>query len=335
MLMYNKNMGINRGEELKGFTIIEVMLFLALSGFLMVGILAGTGSSIANQRYKDAVQDAAEALRKAYSFVSDTQVSERNAEDGICNTTISDENPKSKGDSGRGRTNCAVYGAVVTIYKDRIQTTSLIGKDYHDYVRLLNSKTAYDSATEEERALLNNTDIDDITLLGALKANNLAYHCDGANSSDCHVAVAGSVQTRKLKWDTLLKQPNKGDEKNKDLSITLIIYRSPITGAIRTVVMDKAISDGSDAVIDYDSLPSDSTNPADYGVYGYIAGKKTEKFVQKDVYFCVDSNGMDSYADHNRVIHIVKNAHSQTGIVIEDMDAVIKDKDGNEISCDK
>ena len=331
MLMYNKSMGINRGEELKGFTIIEVMLFLALSGFLMVGILAGTGSSIANQRYKDAVQDAVDALRKAYSFVSDTQVNERAPGEGVCDKTVDDGEGASRGgENGRGRTNCAVYGAVVTIYKDRIQTTSLIGKDYHDYVRLLNSETDYKNATEEERMLINNTNITDMELLGALQANNLSYLCDESGSANCHVAVAGNVRTQKLKWDTLFKKPNEGKNKNEDLYLTLMIYRSPITGAIRTVVMDDAvISSGSD-VIDYEKLP-DSADLKNQGVYGFI---KDNKFVQKDVYFCVASNGSESYADHSRVIHIVKNAHSQTGIVLEDMDAEIKD--GKKvISCDK
>ena len=339
MLMYNKRMGIDRGEELKGFTIIEVMLFLALSGFLMVGILAGTGSSISNQRYKDAVQDAAEALRKAYSFVSDTQVNERDAKEGICGSTI-EKSLALNGDSsntGRGRTNCAVYGAVVTIYKDRVQTTSLIGKDYYDYVRQLNSKTSSsDKVAAEERARLNDTSISDIELLKILKVNNLAYQCSEASTSSCAVTVAGNVRTQKLKWDTLFKKPNQvgSEKKNEDLSITLMIYRSPITGAIRTVVMDEAISVGG-KVVDYEDLPSDP-DPKKYGVYESIEQSiKKPKFVQKDVYFCVDSNGMDSYTDHNRVIHVVKNAHSQTGIVIEDMDAVIRDKDGNEVSCDK
>ena len=38
-----------------GFTIIEVMLFLAVSGVLAAGILATVGGTIGAQRYRDAV----------------------------------------------------------------------------------------------------------------------------------------------------------------------------------------------------------------------------------------------------------------------------------------
>ena len=81
-----------KGKQQKGFTIIEVMLFLALSGFLLAGILAGTGSSIANQRYKDAVQDAADALRSAFSFVADTQIETRDNQHGACGGTVEEAN---------------------------------------------------------------------------------------------------------------------------------------------------------------------------------------------------------------------------------------------------
>ena len=53
----------NKGAFLRGFTIIEVMLFLALSGVLLAGILGGLGGNIARQRYNDAVQDIANIMR--------------------------------------------------------------------------------------------------------------------------------------------------------------------------------------------------------------------------------------------------------------------------------
>ena len=53
----------------KGFTIIEVMLFLGLSGLILVSVIAGTYTSIAVQRYNDSVRSFAEFLRQTYAEV--------------------------------------------------------------------------------------------------------------------------------------------------------------------------------------------------------------------------------------------------------------------------
>lgn len=56
-------------EEKAGFTIIEVMLVLGVSGLLLIGVLTGTYSSIAGQRYNDSVRSFSELLRQVYSEV--------------------------------------------------------------------------------------------------------------------------------------------------------------------------------------------------------------------------------------------------------------------------
>lgn len=53
----------------QGFTIIEVMLVLGLTGLLIVGMLGGTFTAIAHQRYNDSVRSFAEYLRTIYSEV--------------------------------------------------------------------------------------------------------------------------------------------------------------------------------------------------------------------------------------------------------------------------
>lgn len=58
-----------KSEDKKGFTVIEVMLVLAVSGVLLIGVLTGTYSSIASQRYNDSVRSFSEFLRQIYSEV--------------------------------------------------------------------------------------------------------------------------------------------------------------------------------------------------------------------------------------------------------------------------
>ena len=331
-------MGIILEEEQKGFTIIEVMLFLALTGFLLAGILVGAGSSIANQRYKDAVQDAADVLRKAYSFVADTQIETRDGKESACNYT----KLKDGEEIGRGRTSCSVYGAVVTINGATIQTTTLLGKDLHDIMLAKdNAGEGGDCSNPNDDSdyckVINNIDTTDTAVLNALKVNNLVQ-VDGNKTF-----VAGNSSTQKLKWGAFFKKAYKKGEGEGDddpAQLTLLIYRSPRDGSIRTMVMDDIIridKTGGEAV-DYNHI-SQSADARTYGVGKYFEkepdGSDSKFFVPKDVYICVDSGGAESYADHSRMIRIIKNSHSQSGIKLEDLDGEVKDAKGNTIVCEK
>lgn len=53
----------------QGFTMIEVMLFLVISGLLLIGVLGGTYAAIAGQRYHDSVRSFSEFLRQIYGEV--------------------------------------------------------------------------------------------------------------------------------------------------------------------------------------------------------------------------------------------------------------------------
>lgn len=77
-----------------GFTIIEVLLFLAVSAALIMGIMLSASKSVDQQRYEDSVQNFSEFLRTIYSEVS---------------------NPRGKDSgTGGGRSNYAMYGKLVT-----------------------------------------------------------------------------------------------------------------------------------------------------------------------------------------------------------------------------
>ena len=318
--MYNISMGIVSREKLSGFTIIEVMLFLALSGFLLVGILAGTGSSIANQRYKDAVQDAVDALRDAYSFVSDTQVQLRDSGKGVCGGLTSTQFDSSSiaqaYNSGRGRTQCVVYGAVISINGDKIQTTTLIGEDYADALK--DSKLEHEGLSTKP----------DLEILKTLNANNLAVQCS-KNAADCLISTVDVPSTTNLKWGTSFVNPADDQGNLTTFQKTLLIFRSPRNGSIRTYVKDGLIMDGTEPV-DYTKYSNDSgvaysSEILDrVGVYGSL---KKDEFKQEEVKICVNNDGAETFANHRRMIRIVKNAHSQTGIELVDMD-------DDEESCD-
>lgn len=90
-----------------GFTLVEVGLFLAITGLIFVGVVVGTQNSIFQQRYNDSVQNFVEFLRRAYSQV---------------------ENVQSNG-SGNGST--AIYGRLIVFGeeggKNKITSYAVIG----------------------------------------------------------------------------------------------------------------------------------------------------------------------------------------------------------------
>ncbi len=91
----------------RGFTLVEVSLFLAITGILFVGIAIGTQNSIFQQRYMDAVQSFAEFLRTTYSQVTNVQ------------------------SFGDGTTDRAIYGRLVVFSvdgdKNKIESYAVFG----------------------------------------------------------------------------------------------------------------------------------------------------------------------------------------------------------------
>lgn len=79
----------------RGFTLIEVALFLAVTAALFVGVTVGVQNSIYQQRYNDSVQNFVEFLRRVYSGVANVQ------------------------SLGNGRSEQAIYGKLVTFGESR------------------------------------------------------------------------------------------------------------------------------------------------------------------------------------------------------------------------
>ena len=266
VLMYNNDMdsGWDR-EHRAGFTIIEVMLFLAISGFLLVGILAGTGAGIARQRYNDSVQNVAQILREQYSAAINVQIPMRDS-DGTClNPSIDellsggnkitsgmmgeffDSNGNLRNDKGRGRTECLVYGVMVTLGGsggEVIQTSALIGKDIEALRRA------------DTTGSKNYDKMDDLALLKAAGVNNLGvyYGVEGGGGAisnwQCWVRTAGSSASYKVQWDARL-QNTAGD----NLEATILIIRSPRDGAVRTYIKNSAVMNGG-KVVNYADINS-------------------------------------------------------------------------------
>lgn len=330
MIMYNMLMDKNKGAFLRGFTIIEVMLFLALSGVLLAGILGGLGGNIARQRYNDAVQDIANMMRDQYSFVSDTQIAQRNKEDSYCYGLVQSDVGSNDAKSYfrslnssstdnkiayRGRTNCVIYGAVVSITEKYIETTELIGRDYKTIVK---QREGTDDPVR--------SDLSDIQILkDVVSANNVALHCNLDDSDDCYVRSADNSRTQNTKWGTRLLDP-----KGKPIRKTLMIIRSPRDGSIRTYVWNDGIKGGLTGLeyVRYEELNAMNDgkgqkfnvgHPLDsYGINRHLTDAN---FKIQALDICVDSGDSQTYSNARRLIKIKKAGMGQSAVELMNLDA--------------
>ena len=107
-----------------GFTIIETMLFLAITGLMVVAILVNTGSTINIQRYRDSVISLKSFLQGQYSDVMNVR-NEQPAAPLSC-----DNNAKiteSGTTSPRGQADCVILGKYTTIVDTKISSSVVVG----------------------------------------------------------------------------------------------------------------------------------------------------------------------------------------------------------------
>lgn len=101
---------IRHSRKKRGFTIIEVSFFVALSGLLAVGVIVGTANQIAEQRYADATNNFVEFLNTIYGKVNNVE-----------------------GSSGGGRSSNVILGKIA-VFGDRNVATGVINADAGEVV---------------------------------------------------------------------------------------------------------------------------------------------------------------------------------------------------------
>jgi len=100
-----------------GFTIIETMLFLAITGLLVVGVLVGTGASINQQRYRESITSLQALIQQQYSGVSSVTNGRDNswACDSASGTITKIESGTG---TSRGQSDCVMLGRLITVSDD-------------------------------------------------------------------------------------------------------------------------------------------------------------------------------------------------------------------------
>jgi len=189
------------GTQLKhGFTIIETMLVLAVTGVLVATLLVGVGSSVSAQRYKDSVATFASTLQAQYSQVDNvTNVRDTNA---TCTATAIPTDDASG--VAPGQSDCVLMGRYMSVVNDTITTASILG---------------YQKSTSTSA-----NDVADIT------AN---YQLGISNSSVTTTTLewGAAIAWPKSGDDTA---PNAVTPTPPDRAISILIIRSPVSGTSYT-----------------------------------------------------------------------------------------------------
>lgn len=206
-----------------GFTMIEVSLFLALSGAILIASLVGITTTIANQRYREAGEDALSYISGIYSKVI---------------------NPQHLLNDGSSDHSNAIYGQAIVFSEDGHTINTYVISGNADINTVTNSLDAVLSATDCTTSNV---------LLSAINHN-------GASSSDCEKALSTaqnnlglsilsddeSADSHNLQWqaEALDSQHNNiastsNNTSTEPFNRIILVIRNPKTSIVNTFVSEK------------------------------------------------------------------------------------------------
>lgn len=149
-------MGMQRTQ---GFTILETMLFLGVTGLLIIGTLVGIGASLNVQRYRDGVQSLKSLVQDQYSQTKDVVNDHNNSWKCAANAQVSQGGANSG--TERGQSNCVLLGRYMIINQSTVSIQNVVGNQVAsttvgtdiqllkaNYVVALNSSSATTSTLE-------------------------------------------------------------------------------------------------------------------------------------------------------------------------------------------
>lgn len=238
----------------RGFTLIEVTLFLAVSALIVMGVMIGTTTSIRRRRYTDTVNDFVSFLRETYSEVVNVEITRTGSlgANGSCNLhgmveesswslsgswedwVTGGDNDSLLGTSAGlpGRSDCAVYGKLVTFGEqdsgNTVHVYDIIGQTLEEESGRGGTLDSYFSGEMAEDEVL--------ALLEAVKAEVIAIRVeDRGGQPFCEFAPAGSMESYTPLWDARLQTTAA---EHTAFVGSLMIVRSPVSGTVHTYFLE-------------------------------------------------------------------------------------------------
>lgn len=190
----------------QGFTIIETMLVLAVTGVLIASLLVGVGASIARQRYNDSVVTLKSHLQDQYARV-DSVSNDRDAT-WTCGASATPAPGSVTGSvPGPGQSDCVLLGRYMSIVDGSVSMATVVGN--------------------EKATTAGLSDIDSV------KSN----YTLGISRS--------SIEDSSLEWGAKIAWPTSGSGARSPTmprSIAILIIRSPDSGTTYTFTSDTVLN---------------------------------------------------------------------------------------------
>lgn len=211
-----------------GFTIIEVMLFLAITGLLIAGILGGTTTSLNNQRYRDGVESFRNTIRDQYATVFSltnmtTNASGDNAGANAVDpcSVIDSTNPSDPGTAVfRGSSDCLYVGRLVVLTPDDGSKTTQLAV-YPVVAKVLSD--AVDGVFDLTSPVAIAGDVTD--------GNSLQVAAFTRNEN--------LIERKQIDWGLT---PVTQKPSQRPLAIGFLMFRSPLTGSVTTYVIGDGVT---------------------------------------------------------------------------------------------
>jgi|GEM_PF-2913891 prepilin-type N-terminal cleavage/methylation domain len=303
----------------RGFTILEVVLVIAVTGLLLVGMLIGTGSSIARQRYNDSVTGFRDFLQNQYSLVASVQ-NEESAKH--CKVISTGPTPTIQWDATateRGRSDCLIYGKLLEFYPSEVSDPAKTVK----VTTIIGAKIALEDIDESGIGGVGGGvgDVEYLDCNGDGVINSEDGGCQVSTGSDLLALQVSDlhrlnklnpspdstdgVEYYQLEWGAQLVRPRNPSglsdasmANDQPVRGSILIVRGPISGTIRTFTKYDGSLDNLNDILTVD-------------------------FQRNDRSFCIDSDDLgtlmvagNTRRSNRRMIHLNANGNNASAVEI-------------------
>lgn len=221
-------------ERTAGFTILEVMLVLAVTGLMVIGVLAGSAAQVRQQEYRDSVHALQAEVQNQYTEVHNPTIDRSKAD---ATQTCGIVTPVSRGAS----LNCFVVGRLLSSNGSGLLTE----------IPILGAAPSGNSMIAIN--------------------NDLHTTGPGATANGWHLYLnTSNLEKYTVNWGSSLKVTNSGIGSTDTFNVALIM--SPSDGSIRTYTNRQAPISGPPQLYDLLSTGGDTLNLCVVAGTGVIFG---------------------------------------------------------------